>query len=124
MGRVHLKEIRSITQMRAKICLLAALSLAFNLVQVESGCGRSDPCHCEHEQVAYNAYKIRSCWEDFKALGCQLNTDENDSSAGTWTMSCKNMPLGSAEMPLNNMQSNSPMRAKRLHGRAPAAHHG
>ena len=70
--------------MRAKICLLAVLSLAFNLAQVESGCGRPDPCDCDHEQVFENVYKICGC-NDFKALGCQLNIDENDSSA-----SCKN----------------------------------
>ena len=65
--------------MRAKICLLAALSLAFNLAQVESGCSRSDPCDCEHGQVFENALKICGCMDDivsmkenFGAPGCQL----------------------------------------------------
>merc|ERR1712027_142143 len=97
--RVHLKEIRSITQMRAKICLLAALSLAVNLAQVESGCGRPDPCDCEHEKVSFNALKICGCMDDnavetrgwiIEAPGCQLYRAEYEVQPSPGTPnSCK-----------------------------------
>merc|ERR1712117_395272 len=101
--RVHLKEIRSITQMRAKICLLAALSLAFNQAQVESGCRRSDPCRCEmddsvlegsYEPLGHNAMPICGCNVGGPARnlsikppvpGCQLDQVEYEFQGKKYT---------------------------------------
>ena len=68
--------------MRGFICLLAALSLAFSLAQVKAGCGRSDPCTCEHETLGFKAFEICSCGDgdghyDWTAPGCQLYRDED-----------------------------------------------
>ena len=68
--------------MRGFICLLAALSLAFNLAQVEAGCGRPDPCTCAHETLGLKAFEICACGDgdghyDWTAPGCQLYRDED-----------------------------------------------
>merc|ERR1712117_776492 len=100
--RVHFKEIRSITPMRAKICFLAALSLAFNLAQVEAACNISDPCDCEHGQVFENSLKICGCMDDivsykenFEAPGCQLYQVEYEDIIDHGTSkSCKSNATG------------------------------
>ena len=66
--------------MRSFICLLAALSLAFNLAQVvEAGCSRPDPCTCEHERLGQAALEVCGCEGDGNrtTAGCQLYRDED-----------------------------------------------
>ena len=95
--------------MRGFICLLAALSLAFNLAQVEAGCGRSDPCTCEHhERGAFNMLDICACCERFfkqngcpgrpsSPSGCQLYLDEDKYEVEVFAStpnSCRNNATG------------------------------
>ena len=59
--------------MRAKICLLAALSLSFDLAQVKAGC--LDPCNREHEEFSLKLSEECGCdGADVRELGpgCQL----------------------------------------------------